>query len=49
MHIITKPVQWWFWLLVKFEYYHLAEWSSLMVVSFLELYNEILQQELFFC
>lgn len=48
MHILTKPVQWWFWLLIQFEFYRLAEWSSLVVVSFLDLYNEILLQGQFF-
>jgi hypothetical protein len=42
IHVITKPVQWWFWLLVKSEFYHTAEWSSRLVVHFLDFYNNIL-------
>jgi hypothetical protein len=42
MHVISKPVQWWFWILVKSEFYHTAEWSSRLLVHFLDLYNSII-------
>jgi hypothetical protein len=42
MHVITKPAQWWFWLLVKTEFYYTAEWTSRLVVHLLDFYNEIL-------
>jgi hypothetical protein len=42
MHVITKPVQWWFWFLVKSEFYHTAERTSRLIVHLLDFYNEIL-------
>lgn len=44
MHVISKPVQWWFWLLVKFEFDQLAEWNSLLLTRILEFYSYTVNQ-----